>query len=277
VLTDRDRARLAPQLALMHNALAELQAAQREAAAAGQRMDNLGTDWRDRSFFGLLSHEPARARAYRDLRRERTRAAAAGAERQKRIDRLNRQLDARIEPMMPRLDPGYQDLTTAIEQCDRALRECRTMHTRIAAVDKAIQAATRNSGQASGRNSGRGDKARRAVETSRPDYVATVARARSAASGLLHALESARKAVRAAGGKAERLTWDPRLLDRMPSTAKDIAVRQRLARGRGSLHNLRRQLDRAIAAVNHWHAQTTKARRRAVAAVRDGLIRESAP
>jgi hypothetical protein len=269
VLTEKERFLLAPRLARIRTTRAELAKADQEATAAGWRLEEAkhGTNWRDRWFGGLFSREPACARAYHDARRAYAGAAAAVPRRKKQLARLYRRIDTRIRPMMPRLDPGYERFAAAIEQCDQALRECRRMQQRIATATASARTASVNPGQ--------NDKAARAAERARRQYPQLVAKVRSAAPAVGRALDSARRAVRAADGEAQHLAWSVALFDQLPQAAADFSARRRPARARDPLQRLYSQLNQAIATMKRWRTETTAAEANAVAAARDRLVNES--
>jgi len=124
-------------------------------------------------------------------------------------------------------------------------------------------------------NPGGDDKAARAAELARRQFPQLVARARSTAPAVGLALDSARRAVHAAGGGAQHLRWDAALFDKLPQAAADLSTRRRPDRAPDPLQRLQGQLNQAIATITRWRAETTTAEASAVAKARDRLLSES--
>jgi hypothetical protein len=270
VLTEKDRVRLAPFLARILTTRAEVAAACQETTAAGRRLEKSkdGTGWRDRSFGGCFSREPARARAYRNARRAYAGAAAAFSRCEKRLARCHRKADARIRAMMRRLDPNYDRFAAAIKQCDRAEGECQRMRRRIAAAIASARTASVKRG-------GSDDVARAAV-AARRQYPQLVVEVRNGAPDVGQALDSARRAVRAAGGEAQHLAWNAAWFDQLPQAAADFAARRRPVKAHDPLQRLHHHVNQAIDTMKRWRTETTTAAATAVAAARDRLVDEFA-
>lgn len=268
MLTKKELSSLAPHLARIRTTRAALARAGPEADAARLRLDGAknGTGWRVHLFGGRLSREPARARAYHDARRAHARAAAAALRLKRQHARHLRRIDARIRPMMPRLDLDYPRFAIARRHCDRALRECLRMRQRIVTATAMARTASATPGQ--------DDKAARAAERARRQYPQLLTKVLHTASDVGRALDSARRAVRAAGGDAQHLAWNAALFDPLPQLAADFSARRQPIRGHDPLRRLHSQVNEAIATVDRWRAETRTAEANAVAAARDRLLDE---
>jgi hypothetical protein len=263
VLTQEERTRLAPFLARVRTIRAELAVADQEkiAAAALRKEAKIDSGWRDRSFGGRLSREPARADTYRNARRAWTNAAAASSKLTKRTAKLEQELDRQITPMMPRLDPRYQSLTEAVENYDRAMKHCRNVRRPLAQAIDAARTATKAPG--------RYDKDRHAAVSAGLQYPKLIAQARRAAPDARLALYSISQNAQAVGGRSPHVAWDAVQLDALPSAVDDISTLRQLARTQD-------RLDRAIHRLRSWRAQAAAAQQRAVPAVRELLINDLA-
>nr|WP_296071540.1 hypothetical protein [uncultured Actinoplanes sp.] len=253
MLTDRDRALLAPHLARLQRARADLAAAEQAAEAAERRLaeSTIGTGILDRWLSGQFSRTPPAARAYHEARRARAGAVAAVDGAKTRITLVHQELHLLIEPMMPRLDPGYDRLVTAVACCDRALAECRAMQNRLAEATTAIRAATRE------------NSPRRVVGAALRNYKEATAQARNHAPALQQALDTAAVAAR-----ARRVGWDATSLAGLPRAAGDVVSLERLRRSRTTVQTLQRHLSHVIVTVSTWRREADAARDRAVRAAR---------
>jgi hypothetical protein len=253
VLTDRDRALLAPHLARLDRARADLAAAQQARASAERRLaeSTVGTGVLDRWLSGHFSRTPSAAHAYQEARHASVGAAAAVAGAKTRIALVHQELHILIEPMMPRLDPGYPVLTGAIDACDRALAECRAMQTWLAEATIAIRAATRRS------------NSRRVIDAALRKYKEATAQARSHAPALQKALDEAAGSVR-----GRRVGWDASALAALPRAANDVVSLERLRRCRTTVQTMQKHLSHVVVTVSAWRRETDAARDRAVRAAR---------
>jgi hypothetical protein len=259
VLTDRDRALLAPHLARLARARADLAAAHEAAEAAERRLaeSTLGTGVLDRWLSGHFSGTPSAARAYHQARHARAGAVAAVDGAKTRITLVHQELHLLIEPMMPRLDPGYDRFVAAIASCDRALAECRAMQNRLAEATMAIRTATRESNP------------RRLVGAALRKYKEATAQARNHAPALQQALDTAAVAAR-----GRRIGWDASPLAGLPRAADDVVSLERLRRCRTTVQTMQKHLSQVIVTLSTWRRETDTARDRAVRAARLQLTGE---
>jgi hypothetical protein len=186
MLTEGDRAQLAPHLMTLHAARATLVRARQEAARARRHAAEFKRDttpW-DRWF----NRDGPTGLAYREARRVRGETEAAVAERLAEVKTLEDRLDRRIEPMMPQLDPHYEAAAPVIEKSAVAAQERRAARNPMHTLIETVRDATRN---------GRDEKA---ASGARLRYPTHLTHARTAAARVKRALTPVRIALADAGG-----------------------------------------------------------------------------
>jgi hypothetical protein len=200
MLTDGDRARLAPYLVKMQQARAALAAAVRASAEAQLRKTELkrGSTLWERWF----NRDSEIGTEFREARTIAAEARAAVSSRENDVTDLDRRFDNLIEQMMPRIDPRYEARTRLMESCAHAIQECQAMRHPIGQLVTTARIAAQNGVDAE------------AARFRYPDHLA-----------------QARKAVRAVklavDGMTPRPQWNDTALDRLPKTADNHkAIRQ---------------------------------------------------
>jgi hypothetical protein len=201
--------------------------------------------------------------AYREARKVRRNAEAAVAGGQKQIKVLCAGLDRRIEPMMSRLDPGYQIGRLIIKSCASALRECRAMRNPIETFAGTVRQVTQD---------GRDLRARKEAATARLRYPYHLVRARKAAGTVKQAVNRVRRAAARSGDKAPCPEWTAAAFDRLPRTAEGMSALQTLVRELSNVNQAVSRLSRLEADLADLRRRTTEAQRAAVIRAREKLI-----
>lgn len=245
MLTDGDRARLAPYLAKMRSARAALAAAVRAAAETQTRVTEAkrsSTLW-ERWF----SRDSETGAAFREAREIAAEAREAVKARENDVRDLDRRFDNLLESMMPRIDPHYEARARVIESCAHAASECQAMRHPIALLASTARTAVQN-----------GDDAE-AARFRYPDHLA-----------------QARKAVRAVKLAVDGITphpqWNEAVLDRLPRTVDDVKEVRRLSGELSRVVPLPARLDRLRAELTKRQRDAEQAQLRARYRARDRLV-----
>ncbi|NMO49829.1 hypothetical protein HH310_01260 [Actinoplanes sp. TBRC 11911] len=245
MLTDGDRARLAPYLAKMRSARAALAAAVRTAAETQTRVTEIkrsSTLW-ERWF----NRDSATGAAFREAREIAAEARVAVKAREDDVRDLDRRFDNLLESLMPRIDPRYEARARLIESCAHAARECQAMRHPIGLLASTARAAAQN-----------GDDA----EAARYRYPDRLVEARKAVRAVQLALEAV----------APRPQWNDAVLDRLPKTVGDVTAIRRLNGELPKVTQLPGRLDRLRAELTKRQRDTEHAQLSARYKARDRLV-----
>jgi hypothetical protein len=255
MLTEVDRMQLSPYLAKIREARTALPRAERAAVQAKQKFVSIrrnSTLW-DRWF----NRDGPTGLAYREARQASGAAAAAVTRTEKQIKAMYAALDRLLEPMMPRIDRGYEGRSLIIKSCARAARECRALRNPIETFVETVRDATQNG---------------REVENARLRYPGHLVHARKAAVALKLALDPVREAAARSGTPAPGLRWNEAVFDRLPRTAEGMAALQRLSRAMPKLRGMPRHVDGLRADLIELARRTQRAQRAALIQARNRLI-----
>jgi hypothetical protein len=262
MLTDGDRAQLAPHVADILAARAALFAGESAAATAQKQVTDLKKSTSVWDRWLLAGDTPAR-RAVREAVKAQTEARAAVAEARRRVDDLNRAFDLRIAPMMPRIDRGYEGTTAVIDSCAHAAEECRAMAPPIGILVTTVRTAVKTGSDA---------RTRKDAEAARFRYPDHLARARTASRAVKLAVDAANSTIARARGHSRRFDWNDTLLDRLPKTADKA---NRLTGEVYRLTGLPHRLDRLRKELITYRAQAERGQERARAKAREHLVETS--
>ncbi|MBU2667423.1 hypothetical protein KOI35_28320 [Actinoplanes bogorensis] len=245
MLSDEERILLAPHLALLRRAHADLVAAEEALQAADQdRARSAGeSDWRDRLLGGLFSADDGRAKRFRQARDSRKAADTTLAEARERYGKYADRVNGMLEPMLVRDDPVIKGLVAAVRACDDALRACQQLSTRIA------------SGVAKPAPKQREQESWHEAEFGRQRLTELVGEVRAAGPGLRKKVERAAKAV----GMP------------VPAVPETGNIRTLGPGADQGLREVSRQLDGLAAELARWRKGADTARAAALRAAHDRL------
>ena len=256
MLTDGDRMQLSPHLAKMRAARLALAKATRTAEEAAKRVAE------HRQNTGFLDRLFNRDDAYRGAQRALADAKEAVANRQRLVKSLDRSFDPLVQPMMPRLDRGYEAGTIVIESCAHAAQECRAARHPIESMLATAGRAIQNGGD---------DRTRKDAGAARYRYRDHLAQGRSAARAVKLAVDAANGAMAKAGIR-KRLDWNDTLLDRLPATAGNVQALRRLAAELPRLRAMPLRLDRLGKELNGVQGAVVRRQQRARVQARERLV-----
>ena len=266
MLTEGDRAELAPHLAKIHAAHAALVQAEQTAAETHQYVIDFqrGSTFWDRT----VNRDGPIGLAYREARAARRDAMVTVARRREEARALEVRLDDQIELMMPRLDPDYAAAGLVITRCGLAVPATTAMRNPIHNLVRNVRTATKP-----GRDN---TSVRTAAEGARLRYPDHLALARQASRAVKRAVDPVRAAVAKAGVRSPDLVWDDGALARLPRTAEGINALRILIRELPKLQRLPQRLDRIRADLTKLQKRTGLAQKAARIRARKKLIEDSA-
>ncbi|MGK5680625.1 hypothetical protein [Actinoplanes sp. URMC 104] len=252
MLSDRDRTLLAPHLALLRRAQKELAEAQRDADEAERKLAASAgsTDWRDRMFGGLFSADDRRTQGFKQARAAQQAAGKALEAARRKHAKYAERMDGLFEPMLTERDSGFRARVDAVRACDRALRQCERMRSRISSVSRDARKQGRGKGEQGGGSWHEAEFARRRFDE-------TMAEIRASGPALRKAIELAAQAV----GEPARGTA---AIDTSALPAWGPAAQQQVAA-------LNREVELAAKEVARWRKSAERARVQALRAAQDAL------